>query len=443
MIARWPYVDCEGLAGAWTLGTIQTRGFDLVHRVSLKGGFGDAVVEDNRALLGTEWEQDPGGESGEWLPVECAYMNGTPPCSGFSLLNVSAAAARKAGRDVPQNARGIDAAINDCMKELARYAGKCRGTDGKLGPEVVSFESVQGAGKLGRPLMQALRDIIETLTGQEYGLSHVFMSGSSVGAAQMRHRYYVVFHRIPFGVDVPEPRRVATYRDAIADLMGLKLQWEAQRYPHVLTLAQDKYWWLLEQGIRTGNPDITAHVTYNDENDGDNGRSIYRRELLPLWKDGDMTRDEVMREYIKRHGKTPKGAEKWWDWEMNGFKGFSGPRRLRPDRPGYVLTGGGVSDFFHWEEDRFLTVRETARLMGYPDAWSFASAKGINQASAWIGKCCPVQSGRWISNWVLRALNGEPGGPLEEIGHNEFMHNSTLAYKRWPREISHLSEGVK
>jgi hypothetical protein len=81
--------------------------------------------------------------------------------------------------------------------------------------------------------------------------------------------------------------------------------------------------------------------------------------------------------------------------------------------------------------------------MGYPDSWSFKAANGINQASNWIGKCCPVTSGRWISTWVHRALEGSPGAPLEAIGDDEFIHNSTLDYKRWPREISQLSGEVK
>ena len=434
----WPYVDCQGLAGAWTLGTIQTGGFELVHRASLKGGFGDKVVDANRKLLGGGWEQDLGGNHDEWEPVDgVAYLNGTPPCSGFSLLNVSAATARKAGKETPETARGVDSAINSCMKELVRYAARCYGTDGRQGAEVVSFESVQGAGKEGRPLMQALRAIIEATSGQTYGLSHVFMSGSTVGAAQMRHRYYVVFHRIPFGVDPAKPRRVATYRDALGDLQGLNMQWEPQTYS---SPAEWDPWWVNEQKIRKLAPSVTDHITYDAG--GSRTREIYLEELLPLWKAGEK-REDVMRRYIGKHGKLPQGAEKWWDSEHDRERGFNGPTRINPDRPGYVLTGAAVSQHFHWAEDRYLTVRECARLMGYPDAWSFDSATGVGQASLWIGKCCPVGSGRWISQKVLNALNGEPEAPLQSIGDNEFYYNNTLDYKRWPRDVSKLSSSVK
>ena len=428
----YPYIDCQGLGGAWTLGTVQTGGFELQHRASL-GAFGDEIVEYNRELLGFGWTQDTGDGSHEWEPRQAAYLNGTPPCSGFSLLNNSGQAAAKRGKD-GKNARGIDSAINDCMKELITYAGFCTGADGNRGPEVVAFESVQGAGKLGRPLMQALRDMLQELTGEHYALTHVFMSGSSVGSAQMRHRYYPVFHRIPFGVEHPDPRKVVTYRDAIGDLQHLVLQWEPQ-----LSLEPQSDW-IIETGIRTGLVD--SHITYDPTNTGSKHLRIYATELLPYFNPGDNSTAAANR-YIAEHGKMPDGADQWYNWETNEMKGFNGPRRIDPDQPGYVLTGNGVGDFFHWAEPRHITVREAARLMGYPDNWSFTCTKGVPEASSLIGKCCPVQSGKWISTWVHRALDGSPGSPGEEIGNNEYSFNCTLDYRRWPEEISGYKYQVK
>lgn len=109
------------------------------------------------------------------------------------------------------------------------------------------------------------------------------------------------------------------------------------------------------------------------------------------------------------------------------------------DRPGYVLTGGGMSDFIHPEEIRFLTGRECSRLMGLPDAWSWKDAKTPGQLSNYIGKCCPVQSGRWISGWVREALDGNApvgGGDVTTVGDREYLFDCTLDYKRWDPEVS-------
>lgn len=411
-------IDCQGLVGAWTLGGVQA-GLELVHRVSL-GAFGDEIVESNRHLLGHNWTQDTGVDSSQWEPKQAAVMIGTPPCSGFSLLN----------RSKKENARGPRSAINHCMWELVKYAGKCTGEDGERGPEIVSFESVQGAGKLGRDLMRMLRDELDSLTGQSYSLTHVFCSGATVGAAQMRHRYYFVLHRIPFGVRTPERRRVATYIDAIGDLVGLEQTWDAQN-----VIADDERdWWLREQGIvpnlGTGSTrTVDAHISL------DKGRDIevLLRDLVPYWPAGkDLA--FAMRAHRDATGDFPEVARKWWNYEMDEMRGFHHPTRIHPDKSGYVLTGGCVEAFIHWSEPRMLSVRECARLMGFPDDWSFDVCSTVKKAGMYIGKCCPVNTGKWIAEEFVNALDGHAAPSSELVGDREYEHNSTLLYKPWLRE---------
>ena len=111
------------------------------------------------------------------------------------------------------------------------------------------------------------------------------------------------------------------------------------------------------------------------------------------------------------------------------YKGLNWPLRVFPDRPGYVQAGSCARDFAHWSEPRLLTIRELGRMMGYPDSWRWP--QGVTKSSLLIGKCCPVPSGRWISSHVARALDREPGRSGKEIGHDEYLHDSTHAYKRW------------
>lgn len=382
------------------------------------GAFGDAVLESNRALIPGPWEQGTGNSAPEWEPAQAAYLTGTPPCSGFSLLNNS-----KKG-----NKRGPESSINDCMKELIAYAGMCTGRDGKKGPEVVSFESVQGAFKQGRSLMQWLRADLEKRTGQKYDLTHVCTSGSTIGAAQFRHRYYFVAHRVPFGITQPEKRRVVTYIDAIGDLTGLKDQWESQ------AIKNKKFdsWWLDEQNTRLadsrGTYRVDAHIG------ADNPRvRIMIDELEPYWPSGKSV-ETALRNYRTAQGDFPEGTHKWWDQEKDIMKGFAHPTRINKDRPGYVCTGGCVFDFVHWKEPRFLSVRECSRLMGLPDNWTWKTAKTVAQAGAFVGKCCPVTTGRWISTEVRHALEGNPGTKPAMIGDREYLHDSTLLYKPWLKE---------
>lgn len=408
---RYPAVDCQGLAGAWTLGSVQTGRFDIVHRVSQPGGFGDAAIDANRELLGDFDHEDP--PAPEWTPFTAAYVHGTPPCSGFSLMNAS-----KGG-----NKRGPDSPINSCMRDLAEYGGRCTGSDGKPGAEIIAFESVQQAFTTGRDLMQRLRALVEQESGQDYDLTHVMMSGSSIGAAQYRHRYYWVAHRVPFGVDRPEPRRVVTYGDALQDLEGLELQWHEQ------PTGQDPSDWALDKRRPDGLVD--AHVCHQET-------KVRFVDLL-----GDVVDDwlpgESMKAAIRKQSSPPKTLLERFPYDETNWRdlrGWQWPTRVRPDRPGYVIAGAGASKFVHYSEPRFLTIRELSRLMGYPDSWQWPSELSVDNVSKLIGKCCPADSGRWISGWVAQALDGEPGEQGEEIGEREYLHNSSLDYRRWPTEIS-------
>lgn len=409
-LSKIPFVDCQGLAGAWTLGTVRTGQFDLVGRKTLPGGFGDVVVEDNRHLLPGDWGVQVGDPHSSWDPeVGVGYLCGTPPCSGFSLLN----------RSKGKNARGASSDINTCMRELVTYASTCTGLDGQPGPEIVSFESVQGAYSAGRDLMLSFRDIL----GERYTLHHVLMSGSSVGSAQMRHRYFPVFARIPFGVDTPSVEdlpegRVVTYDDAIGDLWGSneKLQWEGQPY------RRSESEWVKAKGLRPGKR-FENHVTVEKG---------WMKELIEDVCDRGWTPGFDLPRACIELGYRPERIERSWIPEEEQYRGWNWPMRPRPDRPGYVLTGSGMTSFIHPRRPRNFTVAECSRLMGYPDDWSWRQAKNPGMASMWIGKCCPVQSGQWISDWVARAIREEPGAAGEAVGERETKHNFTLLYKKWP-----------
>lgn len=414
-----PFIDCQGLAGHWTAATC-AAGFELVHRASL-GAFGDAVIESNRHLVPGPWEQDTANGAYEWEPAQAGYLIGTPPCSGFSLLNNSK----------NNNKRGPESNINDCMWELVRYASRCTGLDCKPGPEIVSFESVQGAYSQGRSLMQALRAELEKLTGQKYALTHVLTAGATIGAAQMRHRFYFVAHRIPFGVDMPEKRRVVTYRDAIGDLEGLEDTWVTQSVKD----NAEQNWWLLEQNMLDKWDKGPKNVHHVDAHIGaDNARvRTMCEELEPHWPAGK-NMEVAMRNYREAKGKFPDNLVKMWDYDRDAMKGFAHPTRVHPDRLGYVCTGGCTTDFMHYSEPRMLSLRECSRLMGLPDTWKWTAVQSVTQGGAFTGKCCPWQTGKWISEWAYRALAGNPGSPLTKIGDNEFYHNSTNLYRPWLKE---------
>ena len=88
-----------------------------------------------------------------------------------------------------------------------------------------------------------------------------------------------------------------------------------------------------------------------------------------------------------------------------GFKGRRLPNliRLVPDEPAPTVLGS--SRFIHPYENRFLTVREQARLMGYPDNHVFIGGRG--EQYNMIGESVPVSLSRVIARYIKDVLKGE------------------------------------
>jgi len=73
------FVACQSFAGAFDLGATQA-GFQLVHKVENKGGFGMPNCEANRHLTNDQWTSQACTPE-EWEVVEAELVIGNPPCS--------------------------------------------------------------------------------------------------------------------------------------------------------------------------------------------------------------------------------------------------------------------------------------------------------------------------------------------------------------------------
>lgn len=290
----------------------------------------------------------------------------------------------------------------------------------KVRPQLAIFESVQQAFTGGLELMRALRDRVETSTGERWTLHHVLHNNASVGGAAIRRRYFWIVSRIPFGIEEPKVERVPTLWDVIGDLEGLGSTWQAQPYRRPAT------WW-----SRTRRSDVGVvdghwfHETPNVR------RSVDLMRGVP-WGFKE-TMSVVARRYYARHGKLP---DSWFNAERiiakDFMMGFNQVNRWHPGRVARVITGGGLDVILHPYEERTLTHREVARIQGFPDDWTIEGIRMIREPGlkqTW-GKGIPVDVGRWIGGWIRRALDGNPGPMVgEPHGDREFKIDVTEAYR--------------
>jgi site-specific DNA-cytosine methylase len=387
-------VDCLGFAGGFTLGTVRA-GFELVGKRELPGGFGMPNCEGNRHLLGHNWVGQASAPE-DWEPVDAQLVFGNPPCSGFSVMTAQAH-------------RGMDAKVNHCMHAFAGYASRVR-------PLIAIFESVRPAYKMGRELMQKLRADLEANTGDQYTLYHVMHNAYELGGVAIRPRYFWVASRVPFGVEFPVlPNPDLHARDAWADLEGLGLTWQRQPYRRPPTeWSKDR---------RNDDGAVDGHVNRI----GTGERRVYdlmeaANELggwPPRW---DMSR--MARHVYETVGKLPPS----WDYKLdrliakNFDTGFTTTYRWDNDRPGRVIVGGALSLIIHPTEDRYITHREAARVMGFPDDWLITPMRNYSGLRETWGKGISVMCGEWIAGWARAALDGNPGAITgEPVGDREYL----------------------
>lgn len=418
-------IDCLGFAGGFTMGTVQA-GFKLVGKREMPGGFGVDNCEANRHLLGDSWTTEV-GEPATWTPRDVPYVFGNPPCSGFS------------GMTVP-SARGIDSKINDCMWAFVAYAARCA-------PTIAVFESVRQAYTNGWPLMTRLRARLEELTGWRYNLYHVIHDGYDLGGPAIRKRYFFVAvrddHR--FGVRWPAIR-TPLLRDAWEDLSGLKLTWEKQPYRRPPT------WWSATHVRTEGLLGVDGHQKL------DTAATRRVDDVLEMAREkngGWPLRTSIatmLKTLYTEHDHIPKS----WDYRVDRLvakdfdMGFTIPYRWDGDRPGRVIVGGALNLVVHPWEDRLITHREAARVMGFPDDWT---VKGIPRSTAlpltW-GKGITTMCGKWISSCVKNALDGNPDPDSGvQVADREWLIEKNSKYSQMKRivevpelesEVAELSE---
>jgi len=79
-----------------------------------------------------------------------------------------------------------------------------------------------------------------------------------------------------------------------------------------------------------------------------------------------------------------------------------GLRRLKPCEPSKAITGGARSEFVHPAEDRYLTIRECARIQTFPDDFEFFG-NGAEQALL-IGNAVPPTLAELVGRHLLAQL---------------------------------------
>ena len=239
-------------------------------------------------------------------------------------------------------------------------------------PELVFVENVPGLQKTSVEDGGPFSVFVEQLKKDEYFVDYGVISAQDYGAPQVRRRLVLVAsHRGTISLPAPThgPNRAKAYvtvRDAIADLPFVKHGTEHpdnQRYPNHRAAR-----------LSPLNLERIKHT-------GANGRRDWPESLLP----------------------------KCYTKKMNGerYNGHSDCyTRLAWDEPAPGLTTRCISysngRFGHPEQDRAITVREAARLQGFPDEFIFTGS--LSAMARQIGNAVPVQVAKAFGQHFIKHI---------------------------------------
>jgi len=340
---------CHVFAGGFTMGVMAQMPVDGQLEVH---GLGKETVTEQ---LGLPWHEASDWQG--WPSTNSDFLFSNPRCTGFSCMT--------SGLD--ETGHGPWSKPTKDIHQTCEY-----GVANNV--PVICWESVQQAYSVGRPLLDYLRDTIFIPKG--YRICHLFLNAASFGNAQHRRRYFFLAHKTNLKFNVTPPP-LLTHHTTVRDVIMTE---EFARYKPIE--------WKFTKKVRH-TPDCYQRCTSHDQ------------AIMPFLRYGEClnrmgnTREEVLRAsdhlydaWLSRNSEMP--------FSMHCI------RRLDPDGACPTLTGSCFQNV-HPEQNRTLTIRELARLMGWPSQYTPVGPKPFHE----IGKGIVPAIGEWLAKQVRAMCNTE------------------------------------
>lgn len=314
-----------------------------------------------------------------------------PPCQGFSMIGP----------------REISDLRNSLFQEVLRATAAMR-------PKAVVIENVPGLLTLGDG--RYLRSILSGLRAEGYQAACAELLAAQYGAPQMRWRLVIVAWRddlgIPAGFGFPQPTHG---KAGIGELVSNSTIPEELYEGFLTTQAAIGDLPAVQAGgsvsAYAGRPRHEFQVAARTKLDGRRMRSNelhdhYAAALSPLtlerlrvlapgqdWRDlpFELLPASMQRAHRKDH--TRRYRRMTWDGVPRSII-----TRFRDPKSG---------EYTHPEQDRTISIREAARIQGFPDWFSFAGPNTSKYTQ--VGNAVPVPLARAIASEVRACLLGQDG----------------------------------
>ena len=247
---------------------------------------------------------------------------GGPPCQGFSTARLSNATDKK---DKENESR------NRLYLEFFRTVKIVK-------PKFFLIENVRGLVSANKGAF--VKDIFERFGEIGYNVSYKILNASDYGVPQNRQRVFFV-GLLEGNFEFPEKfnNKIST-EEAINDLIN-STEDKTQKYS---TPSKNEYQKLMRNGKKTiKNHEVTIH---NEQT----------KNVISMVPDG---------------GNIKSLPPEYWNIRRYN-KAF---QRMNSKLPSNTIDTGH-RNYFHYEENRIPTARESARIQSFPDSFEFIGTKG-------------------------------------------------------------------
>ena len=297
-------------------------------------------------------------------PGEMSAVIGGPPCQGFSESN--------------RRTRILANPCNHLYRDFLRFVEYIQ-------PRWVVLENVGGLKTFEHGL------VVDAITTSIHELGYVaewhILNAANFGVPQIRRRLFMVAGRRPLAISrlLEEQARPVTVGEAIADLPRLGNGASTDRLAYA-TEPQSQY----QTAMRQNQPDLVSGnlVTRNAD------YVLARYEYIPQGSNWTAIPRRLMSNYTNR---------------TRCHTGIY--HRLSWNRPSKVIGNFRKNMLVHPRDDRGLSVREAARLQGFPDSYCFRGSIGFRQQQ--VADAVPPILARTVATAVLRS----GGVPLSRTRH--------------------------
>ena len=320
-----------------------------------------------------------------------------PPCQGFST----------AGKNNPNDLR------NKHLNNVAKIAAQAK-------PKVVLIENVKGL--LSSANRDNFNEVKSTLRGAGYSVSWDLHNVADYGVAQNRKRVLILAVRSSTPIELkPKCQPKKTLRDAISDLGPADLggyesiSGDTKEYKIVRRIKPGQKL----SNVRSGDnyihtwriPEVYGSVTESEVVFLETIIKLRRQQRRRSFGDADpVSKKNIEKIFGLQAEKLAKNLlEKEYLRDFGNFidiaNTFNGKfRRLVWDEaaPTVDTRFGQLRHFLHPQEHRGFSVREAARIQGFPDDFTFSGSDSAKFRM--IGNAVPPRFAKAIAEFIEKAV---------------------------------------